>query len=120
MSEINKMVGNTNQLTKVRRITFRDGVSEGIKAIELHNRNGLYVTCIEDHCLNIYDFSYKGINCAFQSKNGLVSNKYFNGSADEFSYYWPAGMMYTCGLANVGAPNVDGSTIYNIQDKEAN
>lgn len=52
-----KLVGNPNQLTKARRITFRDGVSDGVKAIELHNQNGLYVTCIEDQCLNIFDFS---------------------------------------------------------------
>ncbi len=114
MNTVNKMVGNLNQLTKARRITFRDGVSEGVKAIELHNRNGLYITCIEDQCLNIFDFSYKGINCAFQTKNGLVSNRFFNGGADEFSYYWPAGMLYTCGLANVGAPNTDNG-IYHPQ-----
>ncbi len=102
-----RLTGNLNQLIKVRRITFRDGLSDGIKAVELSNESGLYMTCIEDQCLNIYDFSYKGINCAFQTKNGLVSNHFFNGAADEFGYYWPAGMMYTCGLANVGTPNID-------------
>lgn len=103
----NRMVGNPNQLTKARRIVYRDGVADGVKAIELHNQSGLYVTCIEDQCLNIFDFSYKGINCAFQTKNGLVSNRFYNGSGNEFGYYWPAGMMYTCGLANVGTPNDD-------------
>lgn len=107
-----KLVGNPNQLTKARRITFRDGVSDGVKAIELHNQNGLYVTCIEDQCLNIFDFSYKGINCAFQTKNGLMSSRFFNGSGNEFGYYWPAGMMYTCGLSNVGTPNTDNGTYH--------
>jgi len=98
------MVGNDNQLLKARRIAFREGLSAGIQAIELENRDGLYASIIEDQCLNVYDFSFKGINCAFQGKNGLVSNKYFNGGTNEFSYYWPAGMMYTCGLANCGEP----------------
>ena len=101
---MNALTGNINQLMKARRIAFRDGVSEGVKAIELENRSGLYATVIEDQCLNIYDFSYKGTNCCFQTKNGLVSNRFFNGGANEFSYYWPAGMLYTCGLANVGEP----------------
>ena len=93
---------------------FREGKAEGIKAIELQNESGLYITCIEDQCLNIYDFSYKGINFAFQSKNGLVSNRYFNGGTNEFSFYWPAGMLYTCGLTNVG-PGVTENGIYHAE-----
>ncbi len=102
MGDESRLVGNGSQLCLARRITFRDGVSDGVKAIELLNKDGLYVTCIEDQCLNIFDFSYRGINCAFHSKNGLVSNRFFNGGANEFSYYWPAGMLYTCGLTNTG------------------
>ena len=105
-------VGSGEQLLKARRITFRDGMAEGIRAIEIQNNSGLFATCIEDQCLNIYDFSYKGINFAFQTKNGLVSNKYFNGGVNEFSYYWPAGMLYTCGLANVGEPAVENGVFH--------
>ena len=108
---IQKMLGNENQIVKARRIAFRDGMSNGVHAIELCNSSGLYVTLIEDQCLNVYDFSFKGINCAFQTKNGLVSNQFFNGGANEFSYYWPAGMIYTCGLTNVG-PGVTENGIY--------
>ena len=67
-----RKAGNENQFLKARRITFRDGRSQGVNAIELHNSRGLYITCIEDLGLNLFDFSYKGINFAFQSKNGLV------------------------------------------------
>ncbi len=100
-------IGHSNQLMKARRITFRDGMKEGVKAVELENQSGIYMTCLEDQCLNLYDFSYRGINFTFQTKNGLVSSHYFNGGVDEFSYYWPAGMLYTCGLANVGSPVVE-------------
>lgn len=107
MDEKLRLAGNTNQLLKLRRITFRDGKSGGVQAIEFHNQSGLYLTCIEDQCLNLFDFSYQGVNFAFQSKNGLVSNRFFNGGSSEFGYYWPAGMMYTCGLTNVGPGVVD-------------
>ena len=107
MHETQRMTGNGNQLCKVRRLTFRDGKSDGIRAIEVHNESGLYLTCIEDQCLNLYDFSYKGINFAFQSKNGLVSSRYFNRESGEFGFYWPAGMLYTCGLTNTGPAVVD-------------
>lgn len=97
-----RYVGHEDQLLTVRRVTYRDGMSDGVRAIEMRNAQGLYVSCIEDQCLNLFDFSYKGTNFAFQSKNGLVSNRYFNGGANEFSYYWPAGMLYTCGLTSTG------------------
>ena len=98
-----RYIGHENQLLTARRVTFRDGMSQGVQVIELRNSQGLYATCVEDQCLNLFDFSYKGVNFAFQVKNGLVSARYFNGGASEFNFYWPAGMMYTCGLTNVGA-----------------
>lgn len=101
-----RFIGNDNQLLTARRVTYRDGLSQGIQAIELRNRQGLCVSCIEDQCLNLFDFSYKGINFAFQQKNGLVSARYFNAAAPDFEFYWPAGMMYTCGLTNVGPGGV--------------
>lgn len=112
--EKQRMVGNSNQLTKVRRIAFREGRSKDVHAIELHNESGLYATCIEDQCLNFYDFSYKGVNFAFQSKNGLAGSAFFNGGSNEFGYYWPAGMMYTCGLTNTG-PGVTDGGIYHAE-----
>ena len=101
-----RYLGNDNQLLTARRVTYTEGMSQGVRAIELRNSAGLYATCVEDQCLNLFDFSYKGINFAFQSKNGLASDRYFNGGAPEFNYYWPAGMMYTCGLLNVGPGGV--------------
>jgi hypothetical protein len=101
-----RYVGHENQLLTARRVTYTEGTSKGVQAIELRNSVGLYTTCVEDQCLNLFDFSYKGINFAFQSKNGLASTLYFNGGAPEFSYYWPGGMMYTCGLLNVGPGGV--------------
>lgn len=112
MNKKKYMVGNPNQLYKARRISFREGVAEGVKAVELESSQGLYATLIEDQCLNIYDFSYKGINCAFQTQNGLTSNKFFNSGSNEFGVYWPAGMLYMCGLANVGSPCEDNGVYY--------
>lgn len=110
--EKQRMVGNPNQLIKARRIAFREGRAKDVHAIEILNESGLYATCIEDQCLNLYDFSYKGVNFAFQSKHGLSSRDFFNGGSNEFSYYWPAGMMYTCGLTNTGPGATEGGIYY--------
>lgn len=101
-----RYIGHGDQLLSARRVTYRDGLAQGIQAIELHNSQGLFVSCIEDQCLNLFDFSYKGVNFTFQQKNGLVSARYFSASAPDFEFYWPAGMMFTCGLTNVGPGGV--------------
>lgn len=105
-----RMIGNTNQIFKARRIAFLDGRSQGVRAIEIQNEDGIYTTCIEDQCLNLYDFHYKGINFAFYSKNGLTANGLF--SAGEFSHRWPAGMLYICGLTNAGRAITEDGTYY--------
>lgn len=97
-----RYVGHDDQLLSARRICYCDGMADGVRAIELRNGQGLFATCIEDQCLNLFDFSYKGTNFAFQAKNGLVSSRFFNGGAPRFGYYWPAGMLYTCGLTSTG------------------
>lgn len=112
MKDLYRKVGSRNQLVTARRIRFCDGVADGVRAIELRNSNGLYTTCIEDLCMNLYDFSYKGINFAFQSKAGLVSNRFFSGGCGDFSHYWPAGLLYTCGLTNTGTAVSENSIFY--------
>ena len=110
-----RYIGHEDQLLKARRVMFRDGLSEGVRAIELQNRQGLYATCIEDQCLNLFDFSYKGINFAFQSKNGLVSNRFFRGGTNEFLWYWPAGMLFTSGLTNTGPGGLMKDGLYHAE-----
>jgi hypothetical protein len=102
-----KRVGNIAQIAGIRRIMFDEGRGKGVLGFEVYNRAGLRFTVLPDKCLDIFDLSYKGINFSFQTKNGLVANQFFNGLDNEFLYYWSAGMVYTCGLANAGPPCVD-------------
>lgn len=111
MNEL-RYVGNENQLLSARRITFRDDVSDGVRAIELRNTQGLYATCLEDECLDLFDLSFKGTNLSFQTKNGLVANKFFNAAPGEFGFNWRAGMLYTCGLGNCGGGCEDGGVYH--------
>ena len=107
-----RYVGNENQLLTARRITFRDDVAEGVRAIELRNSSGLSATCLEDQCLDLFDLSFKGINISYQTKNGLMAHRFFNGTSGEFGYHWRAGMLYTCGLSNAGASCKEGGLFH--------
>ena len=98
--QLMQKLGNMDQIAGVRESVCTDGSRKGLRMIEVYNAAGLRFTVLPDRCLDIYDFSYKGCNLAFHSKNGLNAGQ--SPAEDEFFHQWPGGMLYTCGLANVG------------------
>ena len=103
-----KRVGDMAQIAGARVVEIESGKGRGTRAVEVHNAAGLGFTVLADQCLDILDLRYKGMNIGFISKNGLVGNQFFDAHGEEFLHYWPAGMLYTCGLANTGPACDDG------------
>lgn len=97
-----RRVGNMEQLCSVRQSTLSEGEGRGMRAAQFRNAAGLSFTVLPDRCMDLYDFSYRGVNFAFMSKNGLRSSAGFVPVKGEFAEQWPGGMLYTCGLDNVG------------------
>ena len=106
--EIRKKVGDISQIAGIRPVEMTQGKAKGTSAFEVYNAAGLSFTALQDKCLDIFDLKYRGVNIGFATKNGLAANTHFNALGDEFLYYWSAGMMYTCGLANTGPACEDG------------
>lgn len=100
--ELLKQLGNIDQLAGIREARLLRGRGEGIAVAEFYNAAGLRFSVVPDRCMDIFDCSYRGINLSFQSKNGLTSPQAFCPSDGEFAEQWPAGMLVTCGLDNVG------------------
>ena len=100
--ELLKKLGNIDQIAGVREAQLLRGRGEGIQLAEFYNAAGLRFSVVPDRCMDLYDFSYKGINLSFQSKNGLTSPQAFSPANGEFAEQWPGGMLVTCGLDNVG------------------
>lgn len=106
-SALLRRVGNISQLAYMRRVVLDDGTASGCKAIEVANGGGLDFTVLEGKGLNILNFSYKGTNVSFIAKPGLASPAYFNPHNQEFPRNFQGGMLFTCGLLNVGPASVD-------------
>lgn len=96
-----KHLGNIDQLAGVRLERLEEGNGAGKRIARVWNAGGLSFSVTPDHCLDLYDFSFRGINLAFHSKNGLDASA-FQPTAGEFFSYWPGGMLATCGLDSVG------------------
>jgi len=101
--ELLKRVGNISQLACVRPFEFREGKAGGIKAFDITNGGGLQFTVLQDKCLDLFDAKYRGMNLNFVSKPGLVSPSLVEADGMKFLRSVPGGMLYTCGLSNVGA-----------------
>lgn len=103
-----KQLGNIDQIAGIREAQLLRGRAEQIQIAEFYNAAGLRFTVVPDRCMDLYDFSYKGVNLSFQSKNGLTSPQAYTPADGEFAEQWPAGMLVTCGLDNVGGHVEDG------------
>ena len=100
--ELLKKLGNLDQLAGIREAQLLRGRGQHIQLAEFHNAAGLQFSVVPDRGMDIFDLRYKGINLAFQSKNGLTSPQAFSAADGEFCDQWPGGALVTCGLDNVG------------------
>lgn len=105
--EVLRRVGSLSQIASVRPCELRDGRANGTQVFEVTTGGGLEFTVLKGKCLDISNMRYKGVNLNFLTKPGIVAPEFFNPHGDEFGRYFQAGMMYTCGLRNVGAANID-------------
>lgn len=102
-------VGLLDQVAGIRHYRQADGSGAGASLFTMHNLAGLRFSLVADKCLDLLEFEYRGVNFAFQSKNGLVHPHKVGPLADDFYTAWGGGMLATCGLSNVGdAVELDG------------
>jgi hypothetical protein len=97
-------LGNIAQLAYARRAHLTDGKADGMKIIDAANAAGVSLTLFESRCLDIARLSYKGVNMSFGSKAGWVSPQNYASVESDFTKHFQAGMLYTCGLENIGPP----------------
>ena len=106
-----RRVGNPDQAASVRRMRFTEGRADGVKTMEVDTGGGLQYTVLESRGMDIHRLSYKGVNMSFQGRAGVVHPSYFDTQMMEFERNFHAGMLYTCGLRNLGGPDKDGQGV---------
>lgn len=103
-------LGNMEQICGIRETQLCRGFGAGVRVAEFYNAAGLRFSVTPDRCMDLYDFSYKGINLSFLSCNGLRSPMSYTVQQGEFPWQWSGGILSTCGLDNVGSHCDDGIT----------
>lgn len=99
-----KYIGDFSQLFGIKEYTMSGGKAKGMKALDIKTGSGLEFTLLPDRCLDMGWLSFKGINCSYIAKAGMVAPEYYNPNGIEFLRSYFAGFLTTCGLRNVGSP----------------
>ena len=92
---MNGMISNLSEIAYLRRYTLASGKETGVEVIECDNgkiRFTLNVSC----ALDVMQLWHCGTNVSFISKNG------FSVKHTDFPSRFEGGMLYTCGLDNIG------------------
>ncbi|HCS75515.1 MAG TPA: hypothetical protein DIW17_16775 [Clostridiales bacterium] len=102
--ELYRWVGHSSQLYSLRHVILQDGSGKGTDIFEVSTAVGLELDVLPAQGIDIGRLRYKGVNISFISKNGYDSPERILPYEKEFLHTFPAGMLYTCGLRNVGPP----------------
>lgn len=115
-----RYVGDFSQLFGINEYTLTGGRAKGIKAFDVRNGSGLEFSVLADKCLDISRLTFKGINCNYLSKTGIVAPEYYGESSTNFFRRFSAGFLTTCGLRNVGSSCTDNGEAFGLHGQISN
>jgi hypothetical protein len=119
VDELLSYVGDLNQICGIRAGEMTDGLSRGVRTLDVDNGSGLHFTVLPDRCLDLSNLSFNGVNCSYLSKTGIVNPKY-NADGKNFFRTFYAGFLTTCGLRNVGNASEDNNEYFGIHGRISN
>lgn len=98
---------NPDQLASIDEVELRDGRARGMKAYRVRSQSGLAFDLHAGRALDIGALSYKGRNISLLTRNGVCAPENIFPANGEFERYFGGGMLWTCGLKNVGPNYLD-------------
>ncbi len=115
-----KYVGDFSQLFGIKEYTLVGGKADGVRAFDVNNGSGLVFTILADRCLDIAGLSFKGYNCSYISKTGIVAPQYYDQNGIGFLRSFHSGFFTTCGLRNVGGPCEENGESFGLHGRISN
>lgn len=118
--DIERRVGDMRQLAGITAATLDDGRGRGMRVLHVHTGSGLEFTVLPDRALDILDMRHNGRSLAWQSGVDAAAPALYDPRGLEWLRSFSGGMLTTCGLGNVGSPNVDEGLEYGQHGRVAN
>ena len=101
-------VGDIAQLGGVRVSTLAEGPERGVRVADVRTGAGLSYCVLIDRGMDIGPTEYRGIPLAWVSPTGPAAPAFYDPLGIAWLRTFHGGLLTTCGLTQVGVPNVDG------------
>ncbi|MDD3213781.1 MAG: aldose 1-epimerase family protein [Eubacteriales bacterium] len=108
-------IGRPEQLIENDEVSLRQGDGRTLSCQKIALPGGLAATVAWDRCMDVTRLSYRGVPIAYLGKNAER-----NDLAMPFESRFSGGMLYTCGLLNVGPGDEGQPTHGRIHSQSAN
>lgn len=109
-AQLRSYVGDISQVAGAIPFTYEGGKAAGTQAIEVRNGSGLRFVILPGRGMDIAWAEINGKPVSFISRTGVVASEHYD--AQDFLRSFTAGLLTTCGLTNVGAPNEDEAQLH--------
>lgn len=105
--ELRARTGDLTRFAGVVPVQYQDGRAQGVRALEVRNGAGLYLTIVADRALDALELNWRGIPLTWLGPGGLASPNAYVPSVTEFERNFFGGLLTTCGLTAFGPPGSD-------------
>lgn len=102
-----KKIGDISQIGGLKSYEFTDGVSKGIRAVDISTASGVYLTVLLDRGMDISRLLYRSVPISFMSATKETSPIYYESRDFEWERTFFGGLLTTCGLTYMGHPCID-------------
>jgi len=100
-------IGDISQLCDIKYFEYIDGVSRGVRGIDIKTPEHFSLTILPDRGMDISSLSYKAIPINWKSATKETSPIYYESKGSEWLRTFYGGLLTTCGLTTTGAANSD-------------
>jgi galactose mutarotase-like enzyme len=100
-------VGRIEQLGGVQRVRQIEGRGRDVEQIQVRTGSGLAFDVLPDRGMDISLTSFGGAPLSWQAPNGDVHPGYYDDRDQHWLRSATGGLLMTCGMRQVGVPNVD-------------
>jgi len=105
--EILRKVGDVSQIAGIKRVEFKEGKEKGVEALLFKTGVGFEFTVLVDRGMDISEASYCGQSLCWRSSTGDVAPQFYEPERLGWLRSFFGGLLVTCGLTYLGAPDVD-------------
>lgn len=100
-------ISNYMQLGGIETSVLDNGPQKGVRIAWVNTGTGLRYKIVLDRAMDIVDAFYNQHSLAFISHPGIIAPRPDSDRGIEWLYTFAGGLMTTCGLSNIGAPQPD-------------